>query len=103
MEQKITLIGSRHPGKHCQSHLLQEKKPYHVPILNGGLHGPACVCSHLFQHGCQEMGGQEEIRQREPLGSYRKSQGPLKVLWNAKRLDKEGMPYVDIFGCGQEH
>lgn len=99
----MTLIGSRHPGKHCQSHLLQEKKPYLVPILNGGLHGPACVCSHLFQHGCQEMGGQEEIRQTEPLGSHQKSQRPLKVLWNSKRLDKEGMPYVDVFGCGHEH
>lgn len=49
------------------------------------------------------MGGQEEIRHREPLGSHRKSQGPLKVLWNCSRLDKEGMPYLDVGGGGHEH
>lgn len=103
MEQKMTLIGSWHPGKHCRNHLLQKNNPYLVPALNRGLHGPACVCSHLFQHGCQDMGGQEEIRYTEPLGSHQKSQGPLKVLWNCNRLDREGMPYVDVFGCGHGH
>lgn len=57
----MTLIGSWKHGKHCQSHLLQEDNPYLVPALNCGLHGPACVCSHLFQYGCQEMGGQEKL------------------------------------------
>lgn len=73
----MTLIGSRHPGKHCQSHLLQEKKPYLVLMLNGGLHGPACVCSHLFQHGCQEIGGQEEIR-HTAFGKPPKVTGPFE-------------------------
>lgn len=39
---------------------MQEGNPYLMPALDRGLHGPACVCSHLFQHGCQEMGDQEE-------------------------------------------
>lgn len=103
MEQKMTLIGSWHPGKHCRSNLLQKNNPYLVPALNRGLHGPACVCSHLFQHRCQDTGGREEIRHTEPLGSHQKSQGPLKVLWNCNRLDKEGIPYVDVFGCGHGH
>ena len=37
------------------------------------------------------------------FGKLQKSLGPLKVLWNYNRLDKEGMPYVDVFGCGHEH
>lgn len=98
----MTLIGSWHPGKHCQSHLLQENNAYLVPALNTGLHGPACVWSHLFHHGCQEIGGQEEIRHTEPLGSQQKSQGPLKVLWNCNRLDMEEIPYEDVFGRGHE-
>lgn len=73
-----------------------------MPALNHGLHGPACVCSHLFQHECQEMGGQEKL-DTQSLWEATEVTGPLKVLWNYNRLDKEVMPYVDVFGCDHEH
>lgn len=70
--------------KTCHSHLLQEDNPYHVPALNCGLHGPACVCSHLFQHRCQEMGGQEEL-DTQNLWEATEVTGPFGIIIDSTR------------------